>query len=154
MIYTMAGGSERHNLIAGNVITSINIQLRGRPCRVYPSDLKIRVPNTPRFFYPDVSSNLRGNRVRGRGHSIILNPIVVIEILSDTTAAFDRGKKLQSYLQIPSLQEYLLIEQDTLLVEKYQRYQGADWLYTNGQEHLCTAVTEAHPEPVVPSLLH
>jgi Uma2 family endonuclease len=63
-------------------------------------------------------------------HGIVLNPIVVIEILSDTTAAFDRGKKLQSYLQIPSLQEYLLIEQDTLLVEKYQRYQGADWLYT------------------------
>lgn len=92
VIYTMAGGSERHNLIAGNVITSINIQLRGRPCRVYPSDLKIRVPDTPRFFYPDVSVVCGETEFADEEHGIVLNPIVVIEILSDTTAAFDRGK--------------------------------------------------------------
>ena len=55
MAYAMAGGSERHNLITGNLVTELNVQLRAAPCRVYPSDMKVRLPNSKRFFYPDVS---------------------------------------------------------------------------------------------------
>ncbi len=78
VIYAMAGSSERHNIIVANLIISIGVQLRDRPCRVYPSDLKVRVPNSTRFFYPDVSV-MRRNQIRGRAER------------RDTESCFDRG---------------------------------------------------------------
>ena len=130
VMYAMAGGSERHNLIAGNLITELNIQLRQAPCRVYPSDLKVRVPNSKRFFYPDVSVVCGEVEYAEDGKDVILNPILIIEVLSESTAAFDRGKKFQSYQQIESLQEYLLVSQDELLIEHYLRQEKGHWLYT------------------------
>lgn len=92
----MAGGSERLNLIAANVIITIGSQLRDRPCRVYPSDLKVRVPNSRRFFYPDVSIVCGETQFADDEKDVVLNPVVVVEVLSESTAAFDRGKKFQS----------------------------------------------------------
>ena len=130
VMYEMAGGSERHNLIAGNLITELNIQLRKVPCRVYPSDLKVRVPNSKNFFYPDVSVVCGGIGFADDARDVVLNPIMVIEVLSESTAAFDRGKKFQSYQQIESLQEYLLVAQDEYVVEHYLRQENNHWLYT------------------------
>lgn len=130
VMYAMAGGSERHNLIVGNLITELNIQLRKAPCRVYPSDLKVRVPNSKRFFYPDVSIVCGETQFADDERDVVLNPTVVVEILSESTAAFDRGKKFQSYQQIDSLQEYLLVAQDEFLVEHYLKQEMGHWLYT------------------------
>ena len=130
MMYAMAGGSERHNLIAGNLITELNIQPRAAPCRVYPSDLKVRVPNSKRFFYPDVSVVCGETQFADDERDVVLNPILVTEVLSESTAAFDRGKKFQSYQQIESLQEYLLVSQDEFVVEHYLRQEDGHWLYT------------------------
>jgi Uma2 family endonuclease len=130
VMYAMAGGSERHNLIAGNLITELNIQLRGAPCRVYPSDLKVRVPNSKRFFYPDVSVVCGEILFADDERDVVLNPILVVEVLSESTAAFDRGKKFQSYQQIESLEEYLLVSQDEFVVEHYLRQEDGHWLYT------------------------
>lgn len=124
-----AGGSERHNLIAANVIAAIGAQLRDRPCRVYPSDLKVRVPNSKRFFYPDVSIVCGETRFADEEKDVVLNPVVVVEVLSESTAAFDRGKKFQSYQQIESLREYLLVSQDEPVVEHFLRQDGDHWLY-------------------------
>ncbi len=129
-MYAMAGGSERHNLIAGNIITELNIQLRKAPCRVYPSDLKVRVPESRKFFYPDVSVVCGETEFADDERDVILNPVLVIEVLSESTAAFDRGKKFQSYQQIESLQEYLLVAQDEYVVEHYLRQENGHWLYT------------------------
>jgi Uma2 family endonuclease len=129
-MYVMAGGSERHNLIAANLIISIGVQLRDRPCRVYPSDLKVGVPNSKRFFYTDVSVVCDESRFAGDERDVILNPTLIAEVLSDSTAAYDRGKKFLSYQQIDSLQEYLLISQDEIIVEHYVRQSNATWLYT------------------------
>ncbi|HEY0379873.1 MAG TPA: Uma2 family endonuclease [Pyrinomonadaceae bacterium] len=130
VMYAMAGGSERHNLIAGNLITELNIRLREALCRVYPSDLKVRVPNSKRFFYPDVSVVCDETQFADDERDVVLNPILLVEVLSESTAAFDRGKKFQSYQQIESLQEYLLVSQDEHLVEHYLRREDGHWLYT------------------------
>ncbi|MDT5261596.1 MAG: hypothetical protein QOC61_600 [Acidobacteriota bacterium] len=127
--YAMAGGSERHNLIAANVIIALGVQLRDGACRVYPSDLKVRVPNSKRFFYPDVSVICDETQFADEERDVILNPIVVVEVLSDSTEAFDRGKKFLSYQQIESLKEYLLVAQDEFVVEHFLRQEDG-WLYT------------------------
>lgn len=128
--YAMAGGSERHNLVAANLIITIGVQLRNRPCRVYPSDLKVGIPNSKRFFYPDVSVVCGETQFADDERDIILNPILIVEVLSDSTAAYDRGKKFLSYQQINSLQEYLLVSQDEFLLEDYVRQGNDTWLYT------------------------
>ena len=130
VVYAFAGGSERHNLIVANIVITLGGQLKGRPCKVYPSDLKIRVPNSKRFFYPDVSVVCGRVEFADDERDVILNPTLIVEVSSESTAAFDRGKKFLSYQQIDSLQEYLLVSQDEILVEGYAR-QGSDrWLYT------------------------
>lgn len=130
LIYAMAGGSERHNIIVANLIISVGIQLRGRPCRVYPSDLKVRVPNSSKFFYPDVSVVCGETRFADDHKDVILNPVLIAEVLSDSTAGFDRGKKFISYQQIASLKEFIFVAQDEILVEKYARQSDDSWVYT------------------------
>lgn len=98
--YAMAGGSERHNLITGNLVTELNIQLRPTNRKVYPSDMKVRLPGSRRFFYPDVSVVCGETQFADEERDVILNPVLVVEVLSDSTEAFDRGKKFSSYQQI------------------------------------------------------
>lgn len=130
VMYAMAGGSERHNLIVANLIIAIGVQLRNRACRVYPSDLKVRVPNSKRFFYPDMSVVCGETKFADDGKDVILNPSVIVEVLSESTAAFDRSKKFLSYQQIDSLQEYLLVSQDEILIEHFVRQDNDAWIYT------------------------
>lgn len=130
VMYALAGSSERHNLITGNIIAEINLQVRKTPCRVYPSDLKVRIPNSKRFFYPDVSVVCGETQFADDEKDVILNPIFIVEVLSESTAAFDRGKKFQSYQQIESLQEFLLVAQDEYVVEHFLRQESSHWLYT------------------------
>lgn len=128
--YMLAGSSKRHNLIAGNIITELNIQLRKTPCEVFPSDMKVRVPDSRKFFYPDISVVCDESRFADDERDVLLNPVLIVEILSESTAAFDRGKKFQSYQQIESLQEYLLVSQDEYVLEHFLRQENDHWLYT------------------------
>jgi Uma2 family endonuclease len=130
VVYAFAGGSKLHNLVVANVIITLGGQLKGRPCRVYPSDLKVRVPNSKRFFYPDVSVVCGDDEFADEEQDVILNPTLIVEVSSESTAAFDRGKKFLSYQQIVSLQDYLLVSQDEILVEGYARQSNDTWLYT------------------------
>jgi Uma2 family endonuclease len=130
VMYAMAGGSERHNIIVANLIISVGLQLRGRPCRVYPSDLKVRVPNSSKLFYPDVSVVCGETRFADDHKDVILNPVLIAEVLSDSTAGFDRGKKFISYQQIESLKEFIFVAQDEILAEKYTRQSDDSWVYT------------------------
>lgn len=130
VIYALAGGSKRHSLVATNIIISLGVQLRGRSCTVYNSDLKITTPNLQRYFYPDVSVVCGETGVVDDQEDVVLNPILIVEVLSESTAAYDRGKKFLSYQQIDSLQEYILVSQDEMLVEGYARQGNDTWLYT------------------------
>jgi Uma2 family endonuclease len=130
VVYAFAGASPRHNLIVANIIATLGTQLKGHPGKVYSSSLKVRAPNSKRFFYPDVSVVLGNDEVADDARDVLLNPTLIVEVSSESTAAFDRGKKFLSYQQIDSLQEYLLVSQDEILVESFARQGNDTWLYT------------------------
>lgn len=130
VVYAMSGASERHNLITLNTAADLLFQLRGRPCRVYSNDMKVRLPDSRKFFYPDVIVVCGQPQFHDERTDILLNPILIIEVLSGSTEAFDRGGKFQAYQRLESLQEYILISQDKPMVEQYVRQSEATWKYT------------------------
>jgi Uma2 family endonuclease len=128
-IVAMAGASEKHNLIAGNLHGEIRSQLKGRPCRVYMSDMRLRVSPTGLYTYPDVMAVWGERRFLDDEVDTLLNPTMIAEILSPSTQSYDRGDKFAKYGQLTSLREYVLIAQDKVRVERYT-LQGIEWLLT------------------------
>jgi Uma2 family endonuclease len=120
VVYARAGARNAHNLIAGNTLVALGGRLRGKPCRTYNSDTKIRVrlPNQTRFYYPDVPVICRPN---AQSDSFQDEPAVVVEVLSRNTRRIDEGEKRDAYLTIPSLAAYLLIEQEFAGVTVHRR---------------------------------
>lgn len=120
VVYAMAGARNLHNLIATNLLVALGSRLRGKPCRAYNSDTKVRIParSKTRFYYPDASVVCRPNP---RDDSFQDQPVVVAEVLSESTRRIDEGEKQDAYLTLPSLRVYLLIEQDRPLVWVYRR---------------------------------
>ncbi|HEY3418738.1 MAG TPA: Uma2 family endonuclease [Armatimonadota bacterium] len=128
-IFDMHGASENHNLIAMAVGINLGVQLRGKPCRPYPGDFRLKIEAMSLYTYPDLSVICGDTQLADGRRDTFLNPTVLVEVLSDSTEAYDRGKKAEYYRTIPSLREYLFIAQDRPHVERYRR-QGNDWLFT------------------------
>lgn len=133
IITMMAGASREHSLISGNVAREIGNQLRSHPCEVYPRDMRVHDPITGIFLYPDVVMVCREPLFLDQSVDTLLNPTVVVEVLSATTEKFDRGKKAWAYRQIPTLQEYILISQELSYVECYTRQPDGGWLLKDYQ---------------------
>lgn len=127
-IFAFAGASEEHNLIAGNVYAGLHAQLRKRPCKVYPSDMRVRVSPTGLYTYPDVTVVCGDARFADQHHDTLLNPTVIVEVLSPSTAGYDRGETFEPYRKLDSLQEYLMIAQDRVHVEHHARQRDNQWL--------------------------
>lgn len=128
-VYAMTGASENHNLIAGAVYRNLGNQLDGKSCRPYFSDFRLKIEAVNLYTYPDLSVICGETQLADGRKDTFINPTVLIEVLSDSTEAYDRSKKAEFYRTIPSLQEYLWIAQDRPHVERYQR-QGRQWLLT------------------------
>lgn len=128
VIVAMAGGTARHNRIAGSTYVSLYNQLRGRNCNIYPSDMRVKAIATNIYSYPDVTVTCGDEQFEDSREDSLLNPVVIIEVLSPSTEKFDRGKKFQSYRTIPSLREYILIAQDDYHIERFVRYGENTWL--------------------------
>lgn len=128
-VYPMTGGSINHNQITINLILELGAQLRARPCRVLGVDLKVRLPDSRKFFYPDVVTVCDELQVHDERKDVILNPDLVIEVLSPSTEAFDRGAKFRAYQTIESLKEYVLVSQNEPLIEQYVRNGEGKWTY-------------------------
>ena len=128
-IFAMAGAKENHNLIVVNTIASLHAQVRNRPCRVYPSDMRIKSTTTGLYTYPDIVVVCDTPQFEDNERDTLLNPTVIIEVLSSSTEAYDRGKKFQHYRTIKSVREYVLISQEKALIELYVR-QGKQWILT------------------------
>jgi Uma2 family endonuclease len=128
-IFTLAGASEIHNQIQFNCTLALGNKLRGRNCRVYPSDMRIKVPMYPPYRYADLSA-LCGNRVIEKlgKQDLLVNPSVIIEILSESTADFDRGYKFTYYKSIESFTEYILIAQDRPHVSQFVKQAENSWI--------------------------
>jgi Uma2 family endonuclease len=126
-ILAMAGASRAHNLIAGNLYREISQQLRGRPCEAYISDMRVKVSRTGLYTYPDVVVVCGDIRFEDVSNDTLLNPTVLVEVLSASTEAYDRGEKFAHYRRLESLQEYVLVAQDKVRIEQYVR-QGTQWV--------------------------
>src|SRR5262245_46847116 len=106
-IIAMAGASREHNLIAGNLHGELRSQLKGRPCETYVSDMRVFIDRTGLYTYPDIVAVCGEARFQDDGVDTLLNPTVIVEVLSDSTERYDRGRKFGHYRQLPSLREYV-----------------------------------------------
>lgn len=129
-IFAMAGASREHNLTVANLLRDIGNQLEDRPCESYPSDMRVFIEATGLYTYPDVSVVCGEPRFQDREVDTLLNPTVIVEVLSPSTEAYDRGDKFRHYRRIDSLREFVLISQDRMMVERYTR-QGKDWVLSD-----------------------
>lgn len=127
-VFAMAGASLAHDTIVGNAIGELRTLLRGKPCVALPSDLRVRIPSTGAYTYPDVSVVCGRPELEGAARDTLLNPTVLIEVLSPTTEAYDRGKKFELYRSIASLRDYLLVSSTEILVEHFVRQEDGAWL--------------------------
>ena len=128
----MTGASEYHNIIVGSTIATLYSQLRKKPCQIYPSDMRMRIPATGLYTYPDISVVCGTPEFEDDGLDTLLNPTVIIEVLSSSTEQYDRGKKFQHYRTISSLKEYILIAQDNIRIEHFAR-QDDQWILTDAK---------------------
>jgi Uma2 family endonuclease len=120
-VWAMAGGTPEHGALAAAVIRELGAALRGKPCRVYTSDVRVRVLATGLSTYPDVTVVCGHAETAPEDPEALVNPIVLVEVLSDTTEAYDRGAKAAHYRRIPSLQAYVLVSQSEPVTELYRR---------------------------------
>jgi Uma2 family endonuclease len=131
-LVAMAGGTEYHGLIVANVGGEIRNRLRGKPCRLYASDFRIGVRSYPTFTYTD-GHVICGPTIlddRDPTNQTALNPTLIVQVLSESTEAYDRGAKFKRYMHAESLQEYVLVSQEELRVEVFYRQPGGTWLLT------------------------
>ena len=140
-MFAMAGASRRHNRIVTNLVTALDNQLRERPCNVYSNDMRVKIPDTGLFTYPDLVVTCGEETFTDDEQDTLLDPLVIVEVLSESTEAYDRGKKFEYYQSIGSLTTYVLVAQDSRRVEQYVRQQdGRAWTYT--ETHGAGAVVE------------
>ncbi len=129
-VFAMSGGSPRHNTISINLATSLRGRLRGTPCRPYNSDQRMRIPTNGLSTYPDVSVVCGELQLDAQDRDAIVNPRVILEVLSQSTERYDRGKKFDLYRQLEPLREYILVSQDEPQVERFVRQEDGAWLLT------------------------
>jgi Uma2 family endonuclease len=130
-MFAMAGGSPEHNAIAFDVGGLLFSQLRGGPCQAFGSDQRVKVSETGLYTYPDLSVVCGEPRFEESTPRTLLNPTLIVEVLSPTAETYDREGKFEHYRQLESLQEYILIAQDRYRVERYLRQAGSEeWLFT------------------------
>ncbi len=127
-MFAMAGGTLQHSLIGTNVSGEFRARLRGKPCIAFNADLRIKVEATGLYTYPDLSVIGGQPRFVDGEMDTVVNPTVIVEVLSDSTEAYDRGKKFEHYRQVPSLREYLLVNQKEPRLEQFLCQKNGDWL--------------------------
>lgn len=132
-IFAMAGATREHNLIVLSVGSQLRDQLRKRPCEVYPSDMRVLLP-TGLYTYPDVTVVCGEPDFLDDEFDTLLNPRVLVEVISESTEAYDRGKKFEHYRAIESLFDYVLIDTDRAHVEVYSRQPGNHWLLSESSD--------------------
>ncbi len=127
-VFAMGGASFEHVSIVSNLVASLGNQLLGRPGRVFSSDLRVNVSRTGLYTYPDVGVVCDQPQFDDEQDDTLLNPGVIIEVLSPSTEGYDRGKKFAQYRNVECLAEYLLVAQDQPRIELYVRQANNDWL--------------------------
>jgi len=125
-IVAMTGASAPHAFICANVVGELRARLRSGPCRAFVNDIRVQIGDGRRYTYPDIVAYCGEASYRDGVLDTLTNPVLILEVLSPTTEAYDRGEKFQHYRTIESLREYVLVAQDKPLVERYVRH-GEFW---------------------------
>jgi Uma2 family endonuclease len=141
LVYAMAGASNVHVLVAGNLFAMLRNHVRGSGCRAYISDTKVQIDSVKTYYYPDVaiSCDQRDREFK----DFLRHPCLIVEVLSDTTEAFDRGDKFNDYRNLESLQEYVLVSQTRKRIECFRRNAEGQWVlypYSESDEMHLTSV--------------
>lgn len=160
-MFAMAGASANHNLIVLNAGSSLREQLKDRPCRVYPSDLKLKIKSTGLYTYPDLTVVCGEPQLESDVGDVLLNPVVIVEVLSESTETYDRGKKFEQYRTVDSVMHYVLIAQDRFSIDCFSRQPDGSWSLAScqgpdGKIHIETVgcelvVAEVYDKVVFPS---
>ena len=129
-IMAMSGASRQHNLIVMNISAELHHQFKGRGCEVYTNDMRVRPSPRDTYVYPDVVVVCGEPEFEDDVFDTLLNPIVIVEVLSPSTEAYDRGEKFARYKHLASLQEYVLVSQDMVWVEHHRRH-GTQWMLSH-----------------------
>jgi Uma2 family endonuclease len=142
-IFEMSGGTPTHNEIISNLIFLLKSALRGQPYSIFVTDQRLWIPERNTYTYPDAMIVPRPIELQPGRKDTVMNPTVIVEVLSDSTEAYDRGEKFATYRTIATLQEYLLIDQHQPLIEHYVKQSMNQWLFTeyNGEEAMVSLST-------------
>jgi Uma2 family endonuclease len=127
-IFAMAGAREPHNLVSGNIFAKLHTQLEHRPCRAYTNDMRLKVSPSGLYTYPDVMVVCGEAQFDDEEFDTLLNPTLIVEVLSQSTEGRDRGAKFEHYSKLSSLQEYLLVAQDRLRLELFTKESKGRWI--------------------------
>ena len=129
-IITMTGASLKHNRIVRNLIIGIGSFLKGKSCEVFPSDMRVNIPTTNSFTYPDLTIVCGQPELLDEYFDNLLNPVVIIEVLSASTKSYDRGDKFFTYQQIPSFKEYILVDSTCCTIQTIVKKDDGLWQFT------------------------
>jgi Uma2 family endonuclease len=133
-VYAMAGATKVHGIVAGNLFSMLRNHLRGKGCTAYMADMKVRLEGANAYFYPDVTVTCDSRDRASLAEDFIHYPCLIVEVLSPTTAAFDRGQKFADYRTLETLEEYVLIDPEQIGVDCFRRNTEGLWvLYPYGQ---------------------
>ena len=127
-VFPMSGGTPLHSQIATNLAAELRNELKGKRCVPYNSDLRLKVEATGLLTYPDLSVVCGPLQLATGTDDTVVNPTVIVEVLSDSTEAYDRGKKFENYRLMPSLREYLLVSQKEPRIDQFIRQENEQWL--------------------------
>jgi Uma2 family endonuclease len=127
-IFAMSGGTREHSLVAVNIAGELRLALLDRPCEVHASDMRIKIQATKRYLYPDASVVCGPPAFEDATRDTLLNPVVIVEVLSDSSEAYDRGDKFGQYRTIETLKEYVLASQKEARIEHFRRLPDGSWL--------------------------
>jgi Uma2 family endonuclease len=127
-IFAMTGARDGHNTIAGNLFATLRSHLRGNSCRAYIADMKLHVTRESAVFYPDVMVTCDSRDLGPQGDLEKQQPKLIVEVLSESTAAYDRGEKFRAYRSIEALEEYVLIDQDKPYAEVFRKDGSGHWV--------------------------
>lgn len=126
-IFAMAGASNRHVLISKNLLVAISVLLKGKSCQPYGSDLRIHIPQNSLFTYPDISIVCQDIVSSDPHEKSLVQPTIIIEILSTSTKEYDRGQKFKLYRDIPALKEYIMVDSESINIESFRINANGNW---------------------------
>ncbi|MDB9496290.1 Uma2 family endonuclease [Spirulina major CS-329] len=131
-VYAMSGGTKNHSDIAGNILAMIKPHLRGSGCKTYNSDCRVNIFNTRNYIYPDLSVTC--DQRDNSSAQYITYPCLIVEVLSPSTEAYDRGKKFDKYRCNPNLVDYVLVSSEEMAIDIYHKNEAGDWLILSYRE--------------------